>query len=179
MDMASPISYFSSQRARVPESLINAGPSARTSYFSPEVDFDEVPSPASVCGRDFGLEETIVGKLNGKSPGSGLDGRGCRSLTSVQHRRRLRLGRVGWKSRLDYLGILTRIWTMGSSRHQLSSIARITPHHPPHPNKPASRTSAGRRTNHQLRLTLILLLLSVILDKRRRIVHPKEQERAT
>ena len=72
MDLASPISYFSLQRARVPESLINAGPSARASYLSPEVDFDEIPSPrASVAAISASRRRSSV-KLNGKSPGSGL-----------------------------------------------------------------------------------------------------------
>jgi len=79
MDMASPISYFSSHRARVPESLINAGPSARTSYFSPEVDFDEVPSPRVSVAAISRRRSSV--KLNGKSPGSGLG----RSRLSQSH----------------------------------------------------------------------------------------------
>ena len=72
MDMASPIPYFTSQRAHIPESLIHPGPSARTSYLSPEVDFDEVPSPrASVVSISASRRRSSL-KLNGKSPGSGL-----------------------------------------------------------------------------------------------------------
>jgi len=81
MDLASPISYFSTHRARVPESLINAGPSARASYFSPEVDFDEVPSPrASIAAISTSRRRSSI-KLNGKSPGSGLG----RSRLSQSH----------------------------------------------------------------------------------------------
>jgi len=81
MDMASPISYFSSQRVRVPESLINTGPFARTSHFSPEVDFDEVPSPrASVSAVSASRRRSSV-RLNGRSPGSGLG----RSRLSQSH----------------------------------------------------------------------------------------------
>ena len=71
MDMASPIPYFSSQRARVPESLIPPGPSARTSYFSPEVDFDEVPSPRVSVAAISASRRRSSARLNGKSPGSG------------------------------------------------------------------------------------------------------------
>ena len=80
MDMASPISYFSTQSARVPESLIHAGLSAR-SYLSPEVDFDEVPSPrASMAAISASRRRSSI-KLNGKSPGSGLG----RSRLSQSH----------------------------------------------------------------------------------------------
>ena len=81
MDMASPISYFNSQRARVPDSLVYAGLSARTSYFSPEVDFDEVPSPrASVAAISASRRRSSM-KMNGKSPGSSLG----RSRLSQSH----------------------------------------------------------------------------------------------
>ena len=81
MDMASPIPYFSSQRARVPESLIPPGPSARTSYFSPEVDFDEVPSPRVSVAAISASRRRSSARLNGKSPGSGLG----RSRLSQSH----------------------------------------------------------------------------------------------
>jgi len=81
MDMASPIPYFSSQRARVPESLIPPGPSARTSYFSPEVDFDEVPSPRVSVAAISASRRRSSTRLNGKSPGSGLG----RSRLSQSH----------------------------------------------------------------------------------------------
>ena len=81
MDMASPIPYFSSQRARVPESLIPPGPSARTSYFSPEVDFDEVPSPRVSVAAISASRRRSSGRLNGKSPGSVLG----RSRLSQSH----------------------------------------------------------------------------------------------
>ena len=81
MDMASPISYFSSQRVRVPETLIHTGPSARTSYFSPEVDFDEVPSPRASVAAISASRRRSSGRLNGKSPGSGLG----RSRLSQSH----------------------------------------------------------------------------------------------
>lgn len=72
MDLASPITYFSSQRVGVPESLINAGPFSRKSYLSPEVDFDEVPSRrVSVADISTSRRRSSL-KLNGKSPGSGL-----------------------------------------------------------------------------------------------------------
>lgn len=81
MDLASPITYFGSQRARVPENLINAGPFSRASYLSPEVDFDEVPSPrTSVAAISASRRRSSV-KLNGKSPGSGLG----RSRLSQSH----------------------------------------------------------------------------------------------
>ena len=81
MDMASPIPYFSSQRARVPENLIPPGPSARTSYFSPEVDFDEVPSPRVSVPAISASRRRSSARLNGKSPGSGLG----RSRLSQSH----------------------------------------------------------------------------------------------
>ena len=81
MDIASPISYFGSQRARVPESLIHAGPSARGSYFSPEVDFDEVPSPRASMATISASRRRSSLKMNGKSPGSGLG----RSRLSQSH----------------------------------------------------------------------------------------------
>lgn len=71
MDLASPITYFSSRRANAPESLLDAGPSARTSYFSPEVDFDEVPSPRASIAAISASRRRSSAKLNGKSPGSG------------------------------------------------------------------------------------------------------------
>ena len=72
MDTASSILPFSSQCAHVPESIIPPGPSARTSYFSPEVDFDEVPHPrVSVAAIPTPRRQSSA-KLNGKSPGSGL-----------------------------------------------------------------------------------------------------------
>lgn len=81
MDLASPITYFSAQRARVPESLVNAGSFSRASYLSPEVDFDEVPSPrTSVAAISTSRRRSSV-KLNGKSPGSGLG----RSRLSQSH----------------------------------------------------------------------------------------------
>ena len=72
MDMASPISYFKTQHARLPENLIDARPSARTSYLSPGVDFDEVPSPrASIAATSASRRRSSV-RLNGGSPSSGL-----------------------------------------------------------------------------------------------------------
>ena len=81
MDMASPIPHFSSQRGHVPESLIPPGPSARTSYFSPEVDFDEVPSPRASVVAISASRRRSSARLNGKSPGSGLG----RSRLSQSH----------------------------------------------------------------------------------------------
>jgi centromere protein C len=70
MDLASPITYFSSRRVGAPESLINAGSFSRASYLSPGVDFDEIPSPpASVAAISTSRRRSSV-KLNGKSPGS-------------------------------------------------------------------------------------------------------------
>lgn len=80
MDLASPITYFGHQRIRVPESLINSGSFSRASYLSPEVDFDEVPSRASVTAISTSRRRSSV-KLNGKSPGSGLG----RSMLSQSH----------------------------------------------------------------------------------------------
>jgi len=97
MDMASPISYFSSQRVRVPENLINTGPFARTSYFSPEVDFDQVPSPrASVASISASRRRSSV-NLNGKSPSSGLG----RSRLSQSHLSVSPKTATGRKSRVD------------------------------------------------------------------------------
>ena len=81
MDMASPIPYFSSQRGRVPENLIPPGPSARSSYFSPEVDFDEVPSPRTSVAAISASRRRSSARFNGKSPGSGLG----RSRLSQSH----------------------------------------------------------------------------------------------
>ena len=97
MDLASPISYFNSHRAHVPESLINAGPSTRTSYFSPEVDFDEVPSPrASMVAISASRRRSSM-KLNGKSPGSGLG----RSKLSQSHLSATPKKPTGRKSRVE------------------------------------------------------------------------------
>jgi len=81
MDMASPIPYFSSQRSRAPESFIPPGPSSRRSYFSPEVDFDEVPSPRESLPAISASRRRSSARLNGKSPGSGLG----RSRLSQSH----------------------------------------------------------------------------------------------
>lgn len=99
MDLASPISYFSAQRARVPESLINAGLPTRTSYFSPEIDFDEVPSPrASVAAISASsARRRSSAKLNGKSPGSGLG----RSRLSQSHLNATPKTATGRKSRVE------------------------------------------------------------------------------
>lgn len=81
MDLASPITYFGSQRVGVPENLINTGSFSRASYLSPEVDFDEVPSRrTSVAAISASRRRSSV-KLNGKSPGSGL----VRSRLSQSH----------------------------------------------------------------------------------------------
>ena len=81
MDLVSPIKYFSSRRVGVPQSFINTGSFSRASYLSPEVDFDEVPSPpASAAAISTSRRRSSV-KLNGKSPGSGL----VRSRLSQPH----------------------------------------------------------------------------------------------
>ena len=75
MDIASPLSYFNSQRARVPESFINTGPPARSFYMSPEADFDEVPSPRvsvaaiSASRRRSSVKFTARASRLGGSPG--------------------------------------------------------------------------------------------------------------
>ena len=97
MDLASPISYFNSHRAHVPESLINAGPSTRTSYFSPEVDFDEVPSPRASMVAISASRRRSSTRLNGKSPGSGLG----RSKLSQSHLSATPKKPTGRKSRVE------------------------------------------------------------------------------
>ena len=72
MDLASPITYFSSRRVGVPENLINAGSFSRAFYPSPEVDFDKVPSPPPSVAAISASRRRSSLKLNGKSPGSGL-----------------------------------------------------------------------------------------------------------
>ena len=97
MDLASPITYFSSQRARVPDSIINAGSFARASYLSPEVDFDEVPSPrASVTAISASRRRSSV-KLNGRSPASGTG----RSKLSQPHLSATPKKATGRKSRVE------------------------------------------------------------------------------
>lgn len=66
---------------------------------------------------------------------------------------------------------------MSSSCNRLSNIACVVSCDPPDPNEPASGTSAGRRTDRQLRMTLTLSLLPATLDRRRRIA-PPERARA-
>ena len=97
MELASPLSYFGGQRSRVPESLVNAGLSARTSYLSPELDFDQVPSPrASVAAISASRRRSSV-KVNGKSPGSGLG----RSRLSQSHLNATPKKDAGRKSRVE------------------------------------------------------------------------------
>ena len=97
MELASPLSYFGGQRARVPESLISAGLSARTSYLSPELDFDQVPSPrASVAAISASRRRSSM-KVNGKSPGSGLG----RSRLSQSHLNATPKKGTGRKSRVE------------------------------------------------------------------------------
>jgi hypothetical protein len=62
---------------------------------------------------------------------------------------------------------------MSSGLRQFWSIACITPRN--HLTRAASRTSAGR-ADHQLRPTLTLLLLPVILDKGGGSLDPGERE---
>ena len=59
MDLASLVSYFSSQRPRVSGSLIDAGPSARA-YSRPKLIL------ARLRPCDLGAEQTIVGKVERK-----------------------------------------------------------------------------------------------------------------
>ena len=144
MDLAGLVSYPSSHRVRVLESLSDARPSSRTSYSSPQLDFDEV-LPAISASRRLSVE--LTGKPSGSSFGW--------SRWSQSHlRTRLKTDKI----RPDRLDILTRVWGMGSSRRQLSSIARITPRD----HKSAPKTLAGRQLNRRLRLTLTLSLLSLI-----------------
>ena len=99
MDLASPISYFNSRRAHVPENLLNPGPSTRASYFSPEVDFDEVPSPRASIAAISASRRRSSTKLNGKSPGSGLG----RSRLSQSHLSATPKKVAGRKSRVEEL----------------------------------------------------------------------------
>jgi hypothetical protein len=96
MDLASPVTYFGSQSVRVPANLINAGSFSRASYLSPEVDFDEVPSPrVSVPAISTSRRSSI--KLNGKSPGSRLG----RSRLSQSHLNPTPKTSMAWKSRVE------------------------------------------------------------------------------
>ena len=93
------------------------------------------------------------------------------SLNSVEHRRRVRLGRVGWKSRLSYPEILTRIlWRMSSGPRRLLSIVHVTPRDSTHPR---SFQDLSKEMDHQPRPTLILSLLPITLNERRRTTSPE------
>jgi len=142
MELANPISCFSSQHARAPESLINAELPVQASYLARSRSWRGSVS-TSVCGRDLGTKEhqqRVIqlkkagdiayrsqkksrkkaspifpdedDRLNGKAPGSGLGGFGL----SQSHSSATPKTNTTRESRLVYLKILTNIWGVGSSR---------------------------------------------------------------